>query len=566
MRHLVSVAGAAALILLGTMGSSTAAELGWSSFAEVDGDTWALLDTDSRLALLSARADAALASGATVVRLGAEPAIFGEAAMTGTFPWVFMDQALGALAGRGLRVVVTVPDLAPPSALSGYSDFISQLAERYDGDTEFSVEPVQVNYDFPDIDGSGTISVLDWDASNSDKQAWADAHIIADFEIGGGVRAAEDAGSIPEDHYGDQLAVAARAIEAAGGGQRVHLALTDLDEDSKNRFIDRLVDADTDPASFTVGGMRLAAEVAGLDSTDAGAALDNFEEWLGAAEFPNTTRWVGALSIGSMRGADSPCEDARCDERTQANTLAKSVALALMEGYEAVLYEAPVESTDESRSSGLLTVSAEQASAGTIAGATPRPAWAVWQRLGELASEGGEWSKLGALPANVFGVSVGSDRWVLWFDWVNEVSAGADYDDSKKKEIELRDITTASVRVTSLWPESVGSEVDGSGASDVVWTSELVDVVDGKASVLLTRDVVLVEATDEVDAPPVVDEDDTETDTSGGDDTSDGEDTGGGNSGGNDGCSGGAPSGPVGALWLLALGLFGMVRRQATRA
>ncbi|PKN55345.1 MAG: hypothetical protein CVU56_21775 [Deltaproteobacteria bacterium HGW-Deltaproteobacteria-14] len=473
-------------------------QLGLSGLFDVAGATWAGLDDQARVDFFAARADLAVTLGARVVRFGAgAPDVFSESALHGTFPWLFADRVVGALAARDLDLVVTLEQLVPASQKSAYRQFMNRFVERYDGDADFGVTGAEVQFDHPDVDESGTISFLDWDADGEAKQAWASAHVLTRLEIGDRVRLAEDGGAIIAADYAGQLGAVQQAVSGTAAEVEVEVAGTDMDQDSKNRFLDRL--AGVDGAELDAAGAHFRSKIADLDGARAITALGNFIDWLGAAGLTGVEPWVTEISVGSApsAGGPGPCYDPRCSERTQVHGLVRVVLTAFSKGYTRVFYAGALEAEGTDTTVGLVTVPAAAALAPAVSDLSARPAYAVWRRLADIVA-GGTVSRIGNLPTNVFGVQTANGQ-VFWFDWTLEVGLGQPFDPARKKEIVLRGLTSPSVRVTSLWPELQTRGLSPDGAPAVTWSSELAPVgSDGTAVVTIEQDPVWVSPSDEV--------------------------------------------------------------------
>ena len=536
-------------------------QLGLSGVFDLDGATWSGLDDQARVDFFAGRADLASALGARVVRFGAgAPDVFSESALHGTFPWLFADRVVGALAARDLDLVVTLEQVVPASQKSAYRQFMNRFVERYDGDADFGVTGAEVQFDHPDIDESGTISFLDWDAAAEAKQAWASAHVLTHLEVGDRIRVAEDGGAIASTDYTGQLDAAQQAVMGSASAVTLEIAGTDMDKESKNRFLERL--AGLDALVFDAAGAHFSEKVADLDGARATTALANFVDWLNAAGIPVIEPWVTEISVGSAPsgGGPGPCYDARCSERTQVHGLVRLVLTAFSKGYTRVFYAGAVEAEGTDTTVGLVTVPAADAVTPAVSDLSARPAYAVWRRLADIVA-GGTVTKIGNLPTNVFGVQTANGQ-VFWFDWTLEVGVGQPFDPARKKEIVLRGLTSPSIEVTSLWPDLADRHVAGDGTTAATWATELVPVkADGTAVVTVEQDPVWVSPSDAVaGAETDVDADvvDTDAGVDAGADTSDPTPK---NSGG---CQGAGPSQLFGLL-AGALALL-MIRRRRRSA
>ncbi|TNF34377.1 MAG: hypothetical protein EP329_07340 [Deltaproteobacteria bacterium] len=542
------------------VGLAAEPELGLSGLFDVDAATWSGLDDQARLDLVAARADLAVALGVRTVRLGGgAPDVFSESALHGTFPWLFADRVVGVLAARDLDVVITLEQLVPASQKVAYRDFIERLVERYDGDDDFGVTGVEVQFDFPDIDGSGTITTLDWDAPAAQKAAWGAGHVVTRLEVGDRVRDAEDAGVIVAADYAAQLGAVQQAVASTGASVLVEVAGCDLDSESKSRFLDRLEGVDA--SALDAAGAHFRAKLADLDGAKALAALDNFRSWLTAAGLDGVEPWVTEMSVGGAAAGDGdgPCSDTRCSERTQVLGVVRFVLSALARGYTRVYYRGAVEPETAFTTVGLLTVPAASAVAPVVTDLTPRPAFAAWRQLQAIVA-GGAVTKLGNLPTNVFGVQTAHGQ-VYWFDWSLEVGVGQPYDPGRKKEIVLRGLTSPAVRVVPLWPSAVAATLDADGDPGATWDEEHVAVAaDGTAVVTVEQDPIWVSPSE---LPTTVEEDEADATDAAEEDATAEADAASGTSTKKGGCQAGGTSPPLGLALALAALVF-VRRRRST--
>jgi len=534
--------------------ASAEPELGLSGLFDVEPTVWSGLDEQARLDLFAARADLAVALGVRTVRFGSgAPDVFSESALQGTFPWLFADRVVGVLAARDLDLVITLEQLVPASQKGDYRDFMDRFVERYDGDDDFGVTGAEVQFDHPDIDASGSISYLDWDAAPADKGAWASAHVLTRLEIGDRVREAEDDGAIEATDYAGQVGAVQQAVSGTAASVAVEIAGTDMDSDSKNRFVDRLDGVDA--TAIDAAGAHFRTKLADLDGEKALLALDNFKSWLTAAGLGDVDPWVTEMSVGAGQGG--PCSDSRCSERTQVHGLVRFVLSAFARGYSRVYYRGALEADGAGTTVGLLTMPDADAAAPTVSDLTPRPAFAVWRQLQGIVA-GGDVTKLGNLPANVFGVQTANGQ-VYWFDWSLEVGAGQGYDPGRKKEIVLRGLSSPAVRVVSLWPSTVAADLASDGAPVATWDEEYVMVgADGSAVVTVEQDPIWVSASE---LPTTADDADADASDTGGGDTGE-TDTGTSDANKDSGCQSGGSSAPA-TLALMMVVLLVFRRRRA---
>lgn len=539
----------AASLAAPSAGHAATPSFGLSGIFDLAPGAWSDLDADARASFLSGRGALGVALGASVLRLGTgAPDIFSESALQGTFPWMFADRAARLLASLDAEVVVTLRQLAPAPQRTAYRQFLTRLFERYDGDTDFAVEGAAVQFDHPDVDDSGTISFLDWDAAPAAKQQWADAHRLGWFELGDRLRAAEDDGFEAADYPG--MVSAAHQAAASATGTRLALGGTDLDVDSRNRFLDRVEGVGAiDGLELSHIGGHLRGRAGALDSGQTLTILDNFAGWVRDAGLDDAELWLTEVAVGAAPAGDGPgpCADPRCSERTQVHGLTRAVLSALARGYTRVLYAGAVELDGTDTTVGLLTAPAAAALDLSVDDLRPRPAYAVWRLLTDIVTDGPV-ARVGALPTNAHGVEVPTG-WVLWFDWSLEVGPGQPYDPLRRKEIVLRGLTAPAVKVTSLWPSTVGDSVGADGAVAVTWAEEVVPVeADGTVVITVEQDPVWVSP-----AATVVVEEGAPDVSEGGDDVAEAEPSAGPRSDDGGCASGGGATWPLGLAATLGL-------------
>lgn len=480
-------------------------ELGVTGIHHVPEGIWQGMSRAERLELLAQRADLAKAMGADVVRLGHfAPQIFGWDALNpegSSFrSWDMADQTVEIFQSRGLRLVVTLPDLLD-SGTGGFKTLVSAMAERWDGDTDFGIADSAKNYEFPDIDNSGQLTVSDWDASGADKQEWADAHRVEIVEIGDAPFWAEQTGALSQGAYATQLKAASDALRAVGGFE-VKLASTVVDEQSENHFKARLEGLGADV--FDIASGQVLETTGDPTMQTPSTSLAKLRSWVDGVGHESATLWVGGLSVGSAENL-GPCDNPRCSERTQAAGIVKLVLGAIADGYSTMLYAFPLEligaGADSGRyeGTGLVTLDYQEGFSPAVLPLQARPAFATWRRLDELLGgrTKGEIKPIPGLPDNARGFSVGEDGWLLWYDWSREVAPGEGYGGTKKL-VTLTGLSSPSVKVVSLYSESVGQLSDDYTLS-ATFPEALVGVsAEGEADVFLEQDPVWIEASDEI--------------------------------------------------------------------
>ena len=485
-RRLLAVAAVSAVVLIvSAPGPATALRLGVSGAHTVDTAGWDASERSSLLAaLIQQRAQwVARYLGASVVRLGASrPALASPASLaSGAFrDWRGLDAALEAFGDLDVAVCLTVADLVPNAAagegLEAYRAHLAAVVERYDGDADFGVVGSALNYEHPDVDGSGQITVADWNAPAAEKLAWAQRHAMSWLEIGDRPLEAERAGLVAVADYAAQLAAAREVVAAAGAAVPVMLAAVSMGDQAKSQFTARMEGVGAD--AFAVA----AADLRGLepDHSQQAQALASAKlgAWLDGLGWDAVERWVGAFSVPLK------CAGGGCTEQTQAASLVKLVVLAGLDGAETILFAEPFGPASQA------DVLVELGEDGEVV--RVRPAAAVWQRLAErLGAQGsGALSRLTGLPQHVHGARVGSDAWVLWYDQhlgtaeavTVELPVAGDW---------------AAVEVQPLVPIAVAEDAEGV----VSWAPPQLLAHSGVARLRLGADPVWVAVSDA--APPV---------------------------------------------------------------
>jgi MYXO-CTERM domain-containing protein len=559
--------------------SAAPVRFGYSGVHALPAKVWCTLEEPSRLLFLAERLERAAALGASVLRLGAtEPRLIDYATIHASKfrNWLFADKVVGLLSAAQLEVCLTLPELFDTPEIGGFQSYVKALTERYDGDEQFGVEPVALNAEFPDLNGSGEITADEFQAKPGDARvtAWASAHRVTLVEPGHEPYGAEQTAQLTKGAYSAQVKAARTAAKDAGGTQRIMLGGTAVESQSKSNFTERLKELMTGGPWFDVANAHVFASTDDLTGISAAANVSKFGNWLDSVGHGDAERWVGELAFGTVAKSGSACVDARCSLRTQATGLARQMVLAAADGVSTILYTEPIEligsqaAAGPRTGTGLLTLSLE--SGANPFGLkdhplplVPRPAYAVWRRLAAvLGAEDAAVTSLAGMPENVRGFRVGSKGYVLWYDWTLQAQPGEAWS-GQRVPVELGGLTSPSVKVVSLWPESVPAQLEADGSVAAAWTESLVGVSGGTASLLLEEDPVWVEASDAVVQPPVADE--SPGDVAGGDTAEADESGSGGGSGG--GCSGGGDAGewPAPLLGLLALATLTSRRRSPAR-
>jgi hypothetical protein len=497
-------------LLLASPAMAAPVRFGFTGVHELDQGIWNGMNDEARGLFLEDRVALAKQMGGSIIRLGAtQPWLVDmDSIHAGSQrKWTDADAAVMALTSSGLDLCLTLPELVEGSGLSAYQEYLSRLAERYDGDTDFGIDPADVNYEFPDIDGSGALTVADWEASDEAIATWAEAHRVVRIESGHEPRALEMKGQLAEDAYAAQLKVARASLKGAKSDQDLVLAGVRLDDQSKSHFTARFEAMSSATAPwFDLALAHLFESGADISQHESATHLSKFGNWLDSIDHGSTPRWLGELALPSSSDAssESPFTDPRTSQRTQSNGLIRLTTEALLEGFEAILYAVPIETesagdTGMRAGTGLLAMT-------EIPGLEPiqwpyeaRPAYATWRWLVERfdGADGTDITRLSGLPNNAKGARVSGQGWLVWYDWFVEVAPEADYAGALKP-ITLDGIPSASVLVTTLWPEEVDSKVDESGAVEVTWTQELIAVEGGSVTVFMGRDPVWIEESNEV--------------------------------------------------------------------
>lgn len=562
--------------------SAAPMRFGYSGVHALPAKVWDPLDETARLLFLAERLKRAADLGATVIRLGAtEPRLidFAKIHKSKFRNWLFTDKVVGLLTASQLEVCLTLPELFDTPEIGGFQSYVKALAERYDGDGDFGVEPVARNAEFPDLDDSGEIIGKEFQRSPDDPEVlkWSAAHRVTLIEPGHEPYAAEKTAKLTTGAYSAQVKAAYTAAEEADQGvgerQRIMLGGTAVEAQGKDKFTTRLTGLMAGGPWFDAANVHIFASTDDLTGVSAAANVAKFGSWLVAVGHGAAERWIGELALGTVAKAGTACTDPRCSLRTQATGLARQMVLAAADGVSTVLYAEPIEVIGSQASpgprtgTGLLTAALEGGLSPPFGLADhplpliPRPAYAVWRRLGAvLSAEDAAVTSLSGMPENVRGFRVGSKGYVLWYDWTLQAQPGEAWS-GQQAQVELRGLSSPSVKVVSLWPESVPSQLEADGSVAASWTESLVAVNGGAATLVLEEDPVWVEASDAVVEPPVAD--DLPADVAGGD-AAEVPDAGGGSGGG---CSGGAATGSGWpGLLLGSLALWALASRRRRRS
>ena len=569
-------------LIVSQMGAApaTAANVrfGFSGLHGVPFETYDGMNAEERRSHLESRSALAASLGADALRTGDAIPLLFERPANGEVDWVALDHAVGAMLAPDVDVCVTLPEVPKALDKPASNAFIAAVLERYDGDLDFGVDPLDLNKAFPDINGSGSITNDDWDASSEAQLAWAAAHQLVMLEVGHHVRQIEDSTTMGEDDYADHVTMIVTLAESAEETISVMLGSVWVHEDSQQRFVSRLNGLDdATKGSIAASNVTVYGELTSPDVSNALINIGKFDSWLGAAGLSESDRWVGSLSVPSAANTDGggPCDDARCSQESQVTSLIKLTASAVQEGYTTLLYERPVElvgqgvAADRWTSSGLLELEVVQGIDLSILPLKPRPAYAVWRWLQSTFAEvdSTELTMLHDTPQGVEGLAMPAG-WLIWFDWSAGAAAGAEYA-GEERPVLLTGLTSTSLRIQSLWPESVCSQLGDGGVCDVSWTETYVAVVDGTAQVIVGQHPIWVEASEVIVEAEEESDDDA---ASAPEDISDEGDVSVGPSPDNEapavepaeegGCGAGVPS--QGWLGLLALLAVWMIRRWST--
>jgi hypothetical protein len=460
VRSMVVVCGLIVSQLAPVQATAATIRFGYSGLHALPSATYEAMSVDARRAYLESRSALANTLGADALRTGDAAPLLLERAAPDDIDWTALDHAVGVTLSAGVEVCVTLPEVPTMLEQPAFNAFVATVLERYDGDLDFGVDPLDLNRAYPDINGSGSITDDDWDASSELRLAWAAAHQLRTLEVGQRVRHIEDTRNLGANDYANQLSAVVNLAKSANETMSVMLGSVWVHEDSQQRFVSRLESLDAEAkALIMASNVAVYGEFTTPEVSDGIINLEKFDTWLVAAGLADTERWVGGLSVPAAANGDSggPCEDDRCSERTQVAGLVRLTIASLRAGYTTLLYERPVEvvgegvAADAWTASGLLVLELFAGIDLTVLPLRPRPAYAVWRWLQSTFAEvtAVDFATLHDTPPGVSGVAV-ADGWLLWFDWFAEAAQGVDYAGEERPVI-LTGLTSPSLRVQSLW-------------------------------------------------------------------------------------------------------------------
>ena len=348
MRTVVSRILFAVLCVMMSAPADGAVRFGVSGVHVLPQGQWDGMSIEARIAVLERRAALAKSMGVALVRLGdTQPVLFSrQEVMSGTYrDWTTADAALRAFVDVGLEVCLTVPELVGAGEIGAYKSFMGSLAERYDGDTDFGLSSSDLNQDFPDINGNGTVNNADWDASAAEKTAWAEANQITQMEVGHAPRRAEQAGELDTGAYASQLQGASTVIRNASDGLKVMLAGTTVDEQGKNDFLGRLAGLGGAVGVFDAANAHVLNSTDDLTLGFASESISRLGTWLEEAGYGDVDVWLGEMAVGNSpaEGDNGPCTDVRCSDRIQGASLVRLTFKAVARGIETLIYAQPLE-------------------------------------------------------------------------------------------------------------------------------------------------------------------------------------------------------------------------------
>lgn len=475
------------------------------------------------LSLFGRYADVSKALGLGTVRVGATPPeLFSWGAVEpepNSYRFLVADLLVESLVVRGLEPVLPLssradwdhdPSTLLPDDKARFRDYVRLLVERYDGDLDFGVPPGE---EYPDVTGDGSVSIADWGAPESVRQAWADAHVVRWWEVVAEGPAAEVAPLVqlirPEARAASPESLLLIAGNAAGPGGKGQLSerLGGLDPKLTG---ERLVDAVGFDVPTTGDGL---------------AALAIFDElrdtfgWVAAIGLQDAEVWITSIGAGALPPPDGqagPCGDPRCDEHTQAAQLVKlmvqaleTMPVAVPGGFEErrfdrVLLREPVEhgASPEWAGGGVLTFTEGDPATDPM---LVRPAWAAVARVAPVleaaAPDGVE--RLILFPDNearrIYAVRTpeGLVSHVAWYNW--DMDLGAAAYDGRFLKVTLADVQ-GTAKVTTLFPSSI-DEVTGGASVQWMLPEVLVAAEAGGVTIDIRQEALLVEPVTDAPAP-----------------------------------------------------------------
>jgi len=425
----------------------------------------------------------------------------------GRYRFESLDSVVEAFSGKVVLVLSASNQWdhegnGPTDDRETFKEYVDAVVERYDGDSEFGV-PEQ-DPSFPDIDHSGQVTPADWEASAGEKKAWAVEHLVAAFMV---------EKEVPDDPQGSgYVTVMEDVIEAAvAADPDVHVWPAPF---GVNRFNGAKLQgllgqfAGEDGPVKGLSAVFLTLPVSKGDPTGQSGMADftTVLEWLDGGGFrPGDIDGVQVILGGIKAGYGPPvCESDQCNEQLQAESLVKTIALAVANGADAVALDGMI-AVHEGPSGGndvaVLDLTAEPPTL------TPRPALMTALAASRSLKPGTTTSESPTLiPATRMVRSEpceGIRTTVAWYDWTLEVSPGHPYRDLTK--VVDVDADPDLSRTFSLAVESELNAVPLDGATEMVANLPAGDSQTsggGSTSIILGRSPTLL-VTREGGWPPV---------------------------------------------------------------
>lgn len=317
-----------------------------------------------------------------------------------------------------------------PSDRASFRDYVKVMVKRYDGDDDFGISDGS-DPSYPDVDGSGTTTIADSETSKEEKLKWAKAHRVAAYML--------ETTSTPEGAGLEDYAELAKETitTALSASPTVEIWLAPFSATMARSEWQARFGSMSLPVS-SKGHVAAIIDVLGTgsDFTEK-SAIERFgtiAQWYKEAGLLDIRLILGGVGLGVSKGVFD-CPDTRCSQEMQAEQATKIVALVAATKARAVVFANAVEPSASS-GTGFAILDFKN----DIPKVTVRPAGEVLRFVRTALAGDGTASTVptGAPPVpSTTAIRTRSCEnevdFIAWYDWTDEVAAGAPYNDLVKK-------------------------------------------------------------------------------------------------------------------------------------
>lgn len=313
-----------------------------------------------------------------------------------------------------------------PMNMNAFLDYIRAVAERYDGDIDFGV-PVQ-DESYPDIDGSGKVTISDWEATEEEKKGWAENHKIAGIMIG-----TEFAPQgVPKAEYAELVLKIRDVIRKANPKIEIWIA----------PFSAAMGKADISARFSPFAGKHGEERPFDFATVECPEITKDLTVQKGVSQFEMVNKWLkesgvkaneeGGVTLIPLvrfydREAQTFCPSVQCSKETQSEQMIKAIGMFAAKGTKGIAYQG-VLGKDESQGDALAVFSVALQSSAIL---NIKPAGLIFDAVCKIFSTNNPGKELVIGVSNAYAIKgkvCGDLSFILcWYDWTRDVDPNSQY-------------------------------------------------------------------------------------------------------------------------------------------